>query len=157
MIARTKNTHAFDIYAVAFDETRNWDKEFLKESRIKQMLGVYLIDMNFSIHICSFTGSAEALFVDNVIVFEDGVYEEEDGWFIDRVDDAVRSGAFDEPWSYFSWGDVERAEKIKQPLSIWALEYIQETLEAGEDILEPHHRGRVLELVLEDYVTSPDF
>lgn len=143
--------HEFKIKSCAYDETEYYDKDFLKEHGIKQMLGVYLIDTNLQIHVCSFTPSYEALFVENVPVFEDHVSDD----VKERALDALMLVAADtESWTYFNHLPELQAD---EPLNGHALDLLEDIYADGKNPLDTNLRADIMEEVRQKYVTAPSW
>lgn len=97
-----------DMWVLKRDETEYWDEAFLKERRIKRIVGVYLLNKRKTVHLCEFTPSYELHRLDS---------QYEQGWEFDdpdydrlnekAFDDIRREEAHDEGVTYVHCSDVE--------------------------------------------------
>lgn len=90
-----------DYWLVKLDEREYWREDI--QSATTEIYGIYLVDRNLHVHICSATPSAELWFIANDPVWLESLSEEKR----DELDDAVRS-AYDEPVSYTDARDIDR-------------------------------------------------
>lgn len=103
-----------DLYVIELDETKYWQKDFLKENKIKAITSVYVFDKNAHTYCCEMSYSYWLVWLYDNVVMEDDTTDDEHEHAIEMVENTLR----DDECAYYSHYDIdakiERLQKQKE-------------------------------------------